>query len=152
MHHRMSSLLLFGSTLVISPTCAAPAPQQAASAPDSNDHTKVHLVATGSTNQKSGVLAMDQVYRKYAMNVPYGWGNTVDDAQSKVANGGRSSNINSQDVDSQGGAHLDSAGGSAVDFNNDLEYLFPVSVGNQILWLDIDTGSSDTYVFVGRNC
>jgi hypothetical protein len=69
-------------------------------------------------------MAMRSAYLKYGVPVPQ----HIDDAAEMLANGTNQASVPVRPV------------------KGDVEYLINVTVGNHVLSLDMDTGSSDLYV------
>ncbi len=80
--------------------------------------------------ERHGPSALARVYRKYNIDLPR-------DVEAAVNNNNNNSNDNKKDS-------------TVTPTSYDKEYLIPVTIGGQILNLQVDTGSSDLWVFSSR--
>ena len=135
MHHLTTSVLLCFTTLLVS-VSAAPAKDQ-------GNSYKVHRYAVGS-GAKDGVMVLEKAYRRRNWTPPEGLSAAVAFHEDVVANQAHST-IKEDVAAGKGGT--DSGTVTAKAYGTNTEYLCPVKIGDQNLRMDLDTGSSDFWVF-----
>ena len=87
----------------------------------------IHQISHGLI-KRHGPSALARVYRKYHIDLPR-------DVEAAVKNNNNSNNSNNNN------------NSTITPTPNDTEYLIPVIIGGQTLDLQVDTGSSDLWVF-----
>ena len=83
------------------------------------------------------MIAVDRTYRKYGITPP--------GSQEDVAN---TAPATTNEKATTGGSGTGVGDVSATAGTHNSEYLCPVTIGGQTLYLDVDTGSSDLYVAI----
>lgn len=113
-----------------------------------------------SENHKNGALALEKIYLKFNTALPDDLSSAVSRIRTKLASGLSSIGLDLEDLEEATGVDFDDltkksrkarTTGSAVTTPEtyDVEYLTPVQFGTpaQTLNLDLDTGSSDLWVY-----
>lgn len=137
MHHLLSSSLFLA--LFLGETSAAPAPK-------SGDHDKIHRLSTDSVRVRNGLAAIDKAYVKYGWEKPSGLTEAAAAYKKiEVSKGGAAPATSNQMYSGGSGSAYGTV--TATPTTHDSEYLCPVVVGGQTMQLNVDTGSSDLYVF-----
>ena len=114
----------------------------AAPTPEPADSFKLHRVANDLYNEMAPIMAVDKAYRKFSWPKPDGLSSAVQNAQEKISttsSGNPAQNAPENTYDA--GKTVGSITVTPQPYNS--EYLAPITVGGQLLYLDIDTGSSD---------
>ncbi|KAK4696137.1 hypothetical protein P7C71_g1735, partial [Lecanoromycetidae sp. Uapishka_2] len=131
MHHSLTSSFIF--TYLLASASAAPASRDIA-------YSKVHRQAILST-PKNGVIALAQTYEKYGVQKPDGL--TAAATAERLAIPGPA--VVNEKVATAYGKNTGET--VATEVNDNIEFVVPVTVGGQTLNLNVDTGSSDLWVF-----
>ena len=132
-----SSLLGIALLVLLTTSAAAPTPSD-------EEHGKVRQVIKGGAGPGlPAVVALEKTYKKYGWTVPPGLSTAAGAAREKVV--AASPNAGALVYNK---AVIRPHGGTAgtVDVEPEAynaEYLAPITVGGQRLYMDIDTGSSD---------
>ncbi|KAI9724079.1 MAG: hypothetical protein M1812_000798 [Candelaria pacifica] len=125
-------------TVLLSVALAAPARQQL-----KGRSFKVERVRR-SNYIRSGPAALSKAYRKYGIESPHVLASSSTSTNSTNGDPSSSSAGISNGKASNSGSNGDV---NATPEQGDAEFLSPVTIGNQTLMMDFDTGSSDTWVF-----
>ncbi|KAL6719114.1 hypothetical protein ACLMJK_003351 [Lecanora helva] len=105
------------------------------------DYSKIHRQATYGTNPRNGTLAFIRTYRKYNWALPVQTNEHVSTTPDSKSSSSSASGKSAVAAGSGSGSVV------ATPEVHNSEYLCPVTIGGQTLNLDVDTGSSDLWVF-----
>ena len=134
MHHFLW-IPLICTTILVPIAGALPAPQ--------TDHTKARCQSTNAGHKK-GIIALSRTYKKYGWAIPQGVTDALAEPDCVITEQKVSTSSVKEASSTPAGDRGTGAGEvSATPVDGNSEYLSPVSVGGQILQVNIDTGSSD---------
>ncbi|KAG8527466.1 uncharacterized protein KY384_007618 [Bacidia gigantensis] len=143
--HYHSLLQLLATITFISTAFTKPLPQAG------EDHSKIHRVPAASS-PKNGVVALCKAYSKYGWTLPPKVAGklaaiSIETSQKAAGNNNDAYSNNPPSSAPPSGHGVKTGTVSATLANDNSEYLIPVQVGSQTLHMNLDTGSSDLWVF-----